>query len=65
MIKDKTDGLENEIDPTFIFSLRIINTFIERMKWFILFFFIFEMAEVRLKLMSESVLHYEGLMHSL
>lgn len=64
MIQDKTDGL-TDIDPKFIFSLRIINTFIERLKWFILFFFIFEMAEVRIKLMSQSVLHFDGLMHSL
>jgi hypothetical protein len=64
VIQDKTDGL-TDIDPKFIFSLRIINTFIERLKWFILFFFIFEMAEVRIKLMSQSVLHFDGLMHSL
>ncbi len=48
----------NEKENGLIFPLRICNTFIERLKWFILFFFIFEMEAVHIKLKSSSVGHF-------
>ena len=53
---------ESEQHNAIVFALRLMNSFTERFKWFILYFFIFEMQEVRIKLASQSAIHYKGLM---
>jgi hypothetical protein len=51
------DGQENDSEGQrkILFILKLLDGLAERLKWFVLYYFIFEMQSVRIKLESTSM----------
>ena len=45
-----------------IFGLLVLNTIAERIKWFIMYYFILEMQQVKIKLESNSIVQFDKMM---
>jgi hypothetical protein len=52
------DHRPDQSTPYMVFALSVVNSIAERIKWFIMYFFILEMQEVKIKLESSSIDSY-------